>query len=170
MKAGLFLILIAGGILLLTAGFAFLWSIVWERRDKERLLLQQPDFAAKGGFSLTALPQEDFLRLDRVYLLGRRIGQLEFFVEPGWTAVLRLAPEEEDLRLWELDMPDFDQLTIRRVDGVRTELRQAQSGAALASWHRDGFSYALWLPKTEMGLAGSLLDHFARDCRCKMAR
>ena len=67
--------------------------------------------------------------------------------------------------MWELDLPEYDQLTVRPVSGVRTELRQAPGGGALACWQRDGFCYGLYLPAGEMGLAGSLLELFAADCR-----
>ncbi|WP_294456871.1 hypothetical protein [uncultured Allofournierella sp.] len=170
MTSELWLLCCMGMVLLLTAGLAFLWAIFYDRCAREKQQLQTPDFTAKAGFKVTQLPGAPYLRLDRVYLLGRRVGQLEFFIQPNWTAVLRVAPESEELRLWELGLPEYDQLTVRPVSGVRTELRQAPGGSALACWQRDGFCYGLYLPAGEMGLAGSLLERFAADCRCAATR
>ena len=103
-----------------------------------------------------------------IYLLGRSIGHIEFVIDPGWTAVLRVAAHEGDLRLRDFGTTDYDQLTVRQVDGIRTELRQEQSGEALACWQRDGFSYALYLPDAEMGLAGSMMECFVRECRSEL--
>lgn len=170
MNAEFWLLCCMGAVILLTAGLAFLWAVFYDRFAKERQQLQTPDFTTKAGFKMTRLPKAPYLRLDRVYLLGRRIGQLEFFIQPSWTAVLRVAPEREELRLWELGLPQYDQLTVRPVSGVRTELRQAPGGGALACWQRDGFSYGLYLPAGEMGLAGSLMERFVADCRCATTR
>ncbi len=165
MTGELCLILIVS-LIVITAGIAFVLSIFSDRIEKERLLLQKADFKDFAGFSVSDYPKEDFLRLDRIYLLGRKIAQMEFFVQPGWTAVLRVAIKENDLKLWELGTIDYDQLTVRKVDGIRTELRQEQNGAAMIRWERDGFTYALYLPHTEMGLAGSLMERFVTVCRC----
>lgn len=169
MNGELWLLCCLGGTILVTAGLAFVWAVYYDRCARRQLQLQSPDFAP-AGFRVTRLPGESYLRLDRVYLLGRRVGQLEFFVQPSWTAVLRVAPEGEDLRLRELDLPEFDQLTVRPVSGVRTELRQTAGGGALALWQREGFCYGLYLPAGEMGLAGSLMERFVAECRCARSR
>lgn len=165
MTGELCLILIVS-LVVITAGIAFVCSIFSDRIEKERLLLQKADFKNFAGFSVSNYPQEEFLRLDRVYLLGRKIGQLEFFIQPGWSAVLRVARKDTDLKLWEMGTVDYDQLTVRKVDGIRTELRQQQNGAAMIRWEREGFTYALYLPHTEMGLAGSIMERFVTVCRC----
>ncbi len=170
MTSELWLLCCMAVVILLTAGLAFLWAVFYDRCAKEKRMLERPDFTEKAGFAVTRLPGAPYLRLDRVYLLGRRVGQLEFFIQPNWTVVLRVAPENEELRMWELDLPEYDQLTVRPVSGVRTELRQAPGGGALACWQRDGFCYGLYLPAGEMGLAGSLLELFAADCRCEITR
>lgn len=164
--AGELCLIVIVSFIVIVAGIAFVISIFADRREKERLLLEKEDFKHLAGFSLNEFPQEDFLRLDRIYLLGRKIGQFEFFVQPNWAAVLRVAIKDTDLKLWELGTTDYDQLTVRKLAGVRTELRQKQNGAAMIQWERDGFVYALYLPHTEMGLAGGLMERFVTICRC----
>lgn len=157
------IVLLAIGLLVVgVAALAFVWSLYHDYLEKEKRLYREPSFVP-AGFWMSRLPQQDYLRLDRIYLLGRRIAQLEFLVRPQWTAVLRVAFEGQDLRLEEWEMPDFDQLSVRMVAGVRTELRQEQNGAALVRWQRNGFDFALYLPRTEMGLAGGLLERFVTD-------
>lgn len=170
MTTELWLMLCIAFMVVIVAAIAFVCSIFADKVEKERLLLQSPDFTSLAGFSVNELPQEDFLRLDRVYLLGRKIGQLEFYIQPNWTAVLRVAPQTTDLKMWEIGTQEYDQLIVRTVDGIRTELRQVQNGAAMAYWKREGFAYGLYLPRTEMGLAGAVMQQFVTACRSSLNR
>ena len=154
--------------IIFTAGAAFLWSMVQDRHAGEKIPFDHPDFSQHAGFAVVHLPEKDFLSMGDIYLLGRSIGHIEFVIDPGWTAVLRVAAHEGNLRLSDFGTTDYDQLTVRQVDGIRTELRQEQSGEALACWQRDGFSYALYLPDAEMGLAGSMMECFVRECRSEL--
>ena len=161
----LILLLVAAGLVLVALA-VFVWSMYHDSIQYERLEMSTPVFD-RAGFSMDSLPQESYLRLERIYLLGRKVAQMEFFIQPQWTAWLRVAMHGQELRLEDWAMPEFDQLAMRVVDGVRVELLQEQNGAVLIQWEKDGFDYALYLPQTEMGLAGGMMEVFVTDSHAK---
>lgn len=129
----------------------------------ERIPYEKPDFRDRAGFAVSDLPGDEIIELKRCALLHKdTVGELEFRVEPGWKALLRLARASSSLHLEEF-AGQYAANQVLYMDGVRVLVRTSPGGLFLGSWTRGDFHYALYLPAGEMGLAGGLIDDFIHE-------
>lgn len=151
------------GALLAAAVLLALWRL-WRTKPVERETYIQPEFLKNAGFRVTDLPGDETINYRRSWLLWGEVGELEFRADPDWLVQLRVAKLGTDLRL-----EDFDQqYTSNQVvyyDDIRVVLRQNEGGSAMATWANQGFHYALYLPRTQMGLLNGIAINFVRETK-----
>lgn len=133
----------------------------------ERIPYDRPDFRDRAGFEVSDLPGDEIVQLQHCFLCCRKtVGELEFLVEPGWKALVRVARAADSLHLEEL-AGQYDTNRVLYPDGVRVLVRTGPGGRYLASWTRDDFHYAFYCEGGEMGMAGGLMDDFVREMEAK---
>ena len=129
------------------------------RSGPMRRYYPQPDFTRRAGFQVAEYPINDILTYTGSWLLAGGVAGLQFRVQPDWKLWLRVAQEGRSLRLDQFDR-QYETYQTVYYDGIRVVLQQTPGGAGLATWVRDGFSYALYLPRGEMGLLNGLAVEF----------
>lgn len=162
MEQKIWIALAVGCIVLLAILLTVLRALWIAKKDREKRPFDQPDFTNYAGFKVTDLPGDEIVRLERVYLIGRKVAQLEFMIDPEWRAVLRIARKDVSLRLGDFQQ-NYEQRNVIYEDGVRVLVQQSPGGEALLTWSKDGFDYALFFERTEMGLVGGMLDDFVKE-------
>lgn len=111
-----------------------------------------PDFSDRSDFKAEALPTEDIVSYQTSFLNPGEVAELRFLVEPGYVAVLRVVPEGRELNLNGFERVFQESVQHLQSDGRSVLLFNNSSGAALALWSKNGFDYALYFERTEMGL------------------
>lgn len=159
-KTGILLLALLVALIALAALYG-IWRGLLQAGPKRRYYAQ-PDFSDWAGFSVTGLPTDEIVSLTGSWLLAGGVAELLFRVQPGWELLLRVAQEGRSLRLDEFD-GQYESFQAVNYDGVRVMLSQTPGGAGLATWKRDGFTYALFLPKGEMGLLAGTAIGFVRQ-------
>lgn len=162
MEQRVLIALILGSLVLLAVLLTVLYALLSVRRENQVQVFAASDFTRPAGFRAARLPESEIMRLDRILLLGRKIAQFEYTVEPGWRAVLRAAREGVDLRPADFERSYSEHTTVY-YQGAWVESSQNEGGAALLRWSKNGFSYLLAFPDTEMGLRGGAVPLFVRD-------
>lgn len=156
------LVLLFAGLLLIGLLIAWLRAMRPDGEDA-RIPYERPDFRDRAGFAVRDIPGDEIVELQGCYLSHRNtVGELEFRIEPGWKAVLRVAQAANSLHLEELDGP-YDENHVVYLDGVRVLVRSSPGGMFLGSWTRGDFRYALYCEEGEMGMTGGLIDDFVRE-------
>lgn len=151
-----------GCIVLLAILLTVIRALWIARIENEKRPFDEPDFTKYAGFKVTDLPGDEIIQLENTYLLGRKVAQLEFLIDPDWVAILRIGRKGADLRLKDFQT-SYEQRTVTYEDGVRVVTQQNPGEEALITWSKDGFDYALYFDRTEMGLAGGMLDDFVHE-------
>ncbi|WP_418665988.1 hypothetical protein [Allofournierella sp.] len=162
MNQKMWIALAVGCIVLLAILLTVLRALWIAKKDREKRPFDKPDFTNYAGFKVTNLPGDEIVRLESVYLIGRKVAQLEFVIDPEWKAILRIARKGVPLRLEEFQQ-NYEQRTVTYEDGVRVVVQQNPGGEALMTWTKDEFDYALYFERTQMGLVGGMLDDFVRE-------
>ena len=162
MNQKMWIALAVGCIVLLAILLTVLRALWIARKDKEKREFDKPDFTNYAGFKVISLPGDEIVRLAHTALLGRRVAQLEFVIDPEWKAILRIARKGVPLRLEEFQQ-NYEQRTVTYEDGVRVVVQQNPGGEALMTWTKDEFDYSLYFERTQMGLVGGMLDDFVRE-------
>lgn len=162
MDQKMWIALAVGCIVLLAILLTVLRALWIAKKDREKRRFDKPDFTNYAGFKVTGLPGDEIVRLEHTELLGRKVAQLEFVVDPEWKAVLRIARKGVSLRLEEFQQ-NYEQRTVTYEDGVRVVVQQNPGGEALMTWTKDEFDYSLYFERTQMGLVGGMLDDFVRE-------
>ncbi|GKI15207.1 hypothetical protein CE91St44_16920 [Oscillospiraceae bacterium] len=162
MNQKMWIALAVGCIVLLAILLTVLRALWIAKKDREKRPFDKPDFTNYAGFKVTSLPGDEIVRLESVYLIGRKVAQLEFVIDPEWKAILRIARKGVPLRLEEFQQ-NYEQRTVTYEDGVRVVVQQNPGGEALMTWTKDEFDYSLYFERTQMGLVGGMLDDFVRE-------
>ena len=162
MNQKMWIALAVGCIVLLAILLTVLRALWLARKDKAQREFDKPEFPKSAGFKVTSLPGDEIVRLEHTELLGRRVAQLEFVIDPEWKAILRIARKGVPLRLEEFQQ-NYEQRTVTYEDGVRVVVQQNPGGEALMTWTKDEFDYSLYFERTQMGLVGGMLDDFVRE-------
>ena len=155
-----FLPLVPGMALL--AAILLAWHCLNHAHAEDWVLHPRPSFPA-AGFSVTDLPVDEFLTLERCWLIRRTTAQLDFVADPNWAFWLRVGRSGQPLALSDEPPTSYDQREIRRVDGLRVEMLYSPGGTGQIRWSRNGFDYALTFPAGEIGLPGGLTAAFVRE-------
>lgn len=135
--------------------------------EEERIPYDKPDFRDRAGFEVSDLPGDEIVQLQQCYLCHRKtVGELEFLIDPGWKALVRIARAANSLHLEDF-AGQYDASRVLYPDGVRVLVRTGPGGRYLASWTRDDFHYAFCFEGGEMGMAGGLMDDFVREMEAK---
>lgn len=122
-----------------------------------------PDFSDRSDFRAEALPTEDIISYQSSFLNPGEVAELKFLVEPGYVAVLRVVPEGREINLSGFDRVFQESVRHVQSDGRSVLLFNNSSGAALALWSKNGFDYALYFERTEMGLFAGSADTFVEQ-------
>lgn len=162
MEQRVWIALAVGCIVLLAIVLTVLRALWLAKKDREKRPFDKPDFTNYAGFKVTDLPGDEILRLEKVWLIGRRVAQLEFLIDPEWAAILRIARKGVSLRLKDFQQA-YEQRAVTYEDGVRVLVQQNPGGEAMLTWSKDGFDYALFFERAQMGLVGGMLDDFVRE-------
>lgn len=162
MNQKMWIALAVGCIVLLAILLTVLRALWIAKKDREKRPFDKPDFTNYAGFKVTSLPGDEIVRLESVYLIGRKVAQLEFVIDPEWKAILRIARKGVPLRLEEFQQ-NYEQRTVTYEDGVRVVVQQNPGGETLMTWTKDEFDYSLYFERTQMGLVGGMLDDFVRE-------
>lgn len=159
-EKGILLLAILGAIIALAVIYG-----VWRgllQAGPWRRYYAQPDFSDWAGFQVSSLPNDELIALTGSWLLAGGVAELFFQVQPNWKIVMRVAKEGRSLRLDEFD-GQYESFQAVNYDGVRVMLSQTPGGAGLATWKRDGFTFAIYLPQGEMGLLAGTAIGFVRQ-------
>lgn len=152
---------------LLAIGILFACLRVHGGCAEERIPYDRPDFCDRAGFEVNDLPGDEIVQLQRCFLCYQKtVGELEFLIDPGWKALVRVARAADSLHLEDLNS-QYDTNRVLYPDGVRVLVRTGPGGRYLASWTRDNFHYAFYFEGGEMGMAGGLMDDFVREMEAK---
>lgn len=131
--------------------------------EDKRIPYEKPDFRDRAGFEVNDLPGDEIVQLQQCFLCHRQtVGELEFLIEPGWKALVRVARAADSLHLEDF-AAQYDTNRVLYQDGVRVLVRTSPGGRYLAGWTRGDFHYALYFEEGEMGMAGGLMDDFVRE-------
>ena len=133
MNQKMWIALAVGCIVLLAILLTVLRALWIAKKDREKRPFDKPDFTNYAGFKVTSLPGDEIVRLESVYLIGRKVAQLEFVIDPEWKAILRIARKGVPLRLEEFQQ-NYEQRTVTYEDGVRVVVQQNPGGEALMTW------------------------------------
>ena len=119
-----------------------------------------PDFSDRSDFRADTLPTENIIDYQSAYLNPGEVGELRFLIEPDWVAILRVVPQGRELNLNGFENAFQEQVRHVQTDGKDVLLFNNPNGAALALWSKNGFDYALYFERTEMGLFTGSADLF----------
>lgn len=157
---------------------AGLLVLAWRCREAERygvpagkemfLSYQQPDFENVAGFCVDC-PQSDLLTPTAYWLVDDRVAQIVYDLAPAQQVTLRAALQSEaGVPCAEANRErSYDSDEVCTVDGVQVRLKQTNSGAASASWRRDGVEYLLYGEGLQMNAIGGLLPLFIARTRVR---
>ncbi|WP_394969142.1 hypothetical protein [Candidatus Allofournierella merdipullorum] len=149
-----------GGVLLAAVLITVIAALLYSRRTGT-YEYARPDFGRRAGFRARSLPESDIVRLERIFLLGGAVAQLEYNVEPQWKLILRVGRAGADLREEDFEQIFREQVTLYHRD-TRVNISQNEGGAAMLRWTKNGFDYLLVLPDSEMGLRGGMMPLFVQ--------
>lgn len=149
-----------GGVLLASVLITVIAALLYSRRTGTHEYAR-PDFGRRAGFRARSLPESDIVRLERIFLLGGAVAQLEYNVEPQWKLILRVGRAGADLREGDFEQIFREQVTLYHRD-TRVNISQNEGGAAMLRWTKNGFDYLLVLPDSEMGLRGGMMPLFVQ--------
>ena len=149
-----------GGVLLASVLITVIEALLYSRRAGT-YEYARPDFGRRAGFRARSLPESDIVRLERIFLLGGAVAQLEYNVEPQWKLILRVGRAGADLREGDFEQIFREQVTLYHRD-TRVNISQNEGGAAMLRWTKNGFDYLLVLPDSEMGLRGGMMPLFVQ--------
>lgn len=150
-----------GGVLLASVLITVIAALLYSRRTGT-YEYARPDFGRRAGFRARSLPESDIVRLERIFLLGGAVAQLEYNVEPQWKLILRVGRAGADLREGDFEQIFREQVTLYHRD-TRVNISQNEGGAAMLRWTKNGFDYLLVLPDSEMGLRGGMMPLFVQQ-------
>lgn len=127
---------------------------------QENIEYDTPDFSDISDFKVDTLPYEDIITFEQARLKPGHIGELDFTVDPGWQAVLRVAPDSRGINLDDFDTICEEKATDITVDGTQVRIFDTAGGSSLFLWNKDGFDYVLYFEDTEMGLGTGTVGLF----------